>query len=147
MSFASDIAAWAERTKRRKDDVVAEVVINLSTAIIDRTPIGDVSIWQRMPTGKQRANYRPGALVNSWTSSIGEIGTPQMRRPNTTGAAALANLAAVAPSASGNVFNFVNPAPYARRIEFGWSSQAPAGMVRLTTIRFQQIVSSAARGN
>ncbi len=147
MGFAEDIQKWADRAKRDRDTVIAEVVTDLSTAIIDRTPIGDVSIWKTPPTGKQRAAYRPGALVNSWHSSIGQVGSVSMRSPNTSGAASLANLAAVAQFASGNLFTFVNPAPYARRIEFGWSTQAPAGMVRLTTARFQQIVEAAIRGN
>jgi hypothetical protein len=147
MGFAEDMAAWAKKTQRKTSDVVAEVVISLSTAIIDRTPVGDVSLWDVQPTGKRRANYRPGTLVNSWHSEIGGPGRNDVRGPNTSGVASLANLAAIAPLAPGKIFTFTNPAPYTRRIEFGWSSQAPAGMVRLTVARFQQIVSKAARGN
>lgn len=147
MGFAEDMAAWAKKTQRLYEDVVSEVVINVSTAIIDRTPIGDVSLWDVQPTGKRRANYRPGTLVNSWHSEISGPGNNDVRRPNTSGAASLANLSAIAPFAPGKIFTFTNPAPYTRRIEFGWSSQAPAGMVRLTVARFQQIVSEAARGN
>lgn len=142
MGLAEDVTAWAKRTKQKRSDVVTAVVIDLSTAIIDRIPIGDVSLWKSSPP----KGYRPGTMVNSWHSSIGPIGAMTVRSPNTTGAASLANLAAVAPFAPGKIFNFATPVPYARRIEFGWSSQAPAGMVRLTTARFQQIVKAAARG-
>jgi hypothetical protein len=143
MGFADDIRKWADRTKRDRDTVIAEVVTDLSTAIIDRTPIGDVSIWQSPPP----PGYRPGTMVNSWHSSVGQIGPMSARGPNTTGAASLTNLAAIAPLAPGKLFSFTNPVPYARRIEFGWSTQAPTGMVRLTTARFRQIVKAAIRGN
>ncbi len=147
MGFAEDIQAWADKAKRDRDNVIAEVVTDLSTAIIDRTPIGDVSIWETPPTGKRRAEYRPGTLVNSWYSVLGEIGTLSTRSPNTSGVASLAQLAAIAPFAPGKIFSFVNPAPYTRRVEFGHSTQAPTGMVRLTAARFQQIVEAAIRGN
>jgi hypothetical protein len=147
MGFADDVRKWADKTMRDRDKVIAEVVTDLSTAIIDRTPIGDVSTWKVFPTGKRRATYRPGGLVNSWHSSIGQVGSISMRSPNTSGVASLADLAATAPFAPGKIFTFSNPAPYARRIEFGWSSQAPAGMVRLVKVRFQQIVKAAIRGN
>lgn len=147
MGFADDIRKWADQTRRDRDTVIAEVVTDVSTAIIDRNPIGDVSLWETPPTGKRRATYRPGGMVNSWHSSIGQIGSISMRSPNTSGVASLAQLAAVAPFASGKIFTFANPAPYARRIEFGWSSQAPAGMVRLVKVRFQAIVKAAIRGN
>ena len=142
MGFAEDIAKWAEKTKRTRDEVVTEVVIDMATAVIDRTPIGDVSIWNSKPP----AGYRPGTMVNSWHSEIGQVGNNAVRSPSTSGPASLAQLAAVAQMAPGNLFTFTNPAPYARRIEFGWSSQAPAGMVRLVTARFQQFVKDAADG-
>ena len=38
----------------------------------------------------------------------------------------------------------MNNAPYAQRIENGWSRQAPQGLVGLTVVMFQQIVREAA---
>lgn len=45
----------------------------------------------------------------------------------------------------GDVIYFTNNQPYARRLEFGWSSQAPLGMVRLTVANFQGIVDREAK--
>lgn len=36
----------------------------------------------------------------------------------------------------GDVFFFTNNLPYAKRLEFGWSNQAPNGMVRLALAKF-----------
>lgn len=39
----------------------------------------------------------------------------------------------------GEPITFSNNAPYIRRLEWGWSQQAPAGMVRLTALAAQEI--------
>jgi len=49
---------------------------------------------------------------------------------------------------AGKVTYMVNNQPYAYGLEFGthtygFSSQAPAGMVRINAVRFQQIVAEA----
>lgn len=147
MSFAADIAKWAEKTKRKKDEINREVVVNLSTTVINRTPIGDISIWETPPTEKRMETYRPGTLVNSWYSEIGSVSEGnEPRSPSTSGVTSFAQLSFMADEAVGEVFYFTNPAPYARRVEFGWSSQAPAGMVRVTVAEFQNIVRAAVNG-
>ena len=42
---------------------------------------------------------------------------------------------------------FVNNVPYAERLEYGWSQQAPSGAVRITLSRFERILQQAARDN
>lgn len=44
---------------------------------------------------------------------------------------------------SGHVHYIVNRVPYGPRLEDGWSTQAPAGMVGLTALRFNAIVENA----
>lgn len=44
----------------------------------------------------------------------------------------------------GGVAYFSNGLPYAGRLEYGYSKQAPAGMVRTTAAEFQQIVTDMA---
>lgn len=46
---------------------------------------------------------------------------------------------------AGKVFYFSNNLPYAQRLEDGWSSQAPEGMVALTTVEFGSIVAAAVK--
>ena len=48
---------------------------------------------------------------------------------------------------AGQVAFIVNNLPYAIPLEYGHSTQAPNGMVRITVERFQQIVDAAARNN
>lgn len=46
-------------------------------------------------------------------------------------------------TAGGRMYYLVNNLPYARRLEEGWSSQAPQGMVAITVLEFQQYVDAA----
>lgn len=45
----------------------------------------------------------------------------------------------------GGVVYLTNGLPYARRLEYGYSKQAPSGMVRISAMRFSQMVERAAR--
>jgi len=40
----------------------------------------------------------------------------------------------------GEEFKMVSSLPYIRRLEYGWSKQAPAGMLRVNTARWPSIV-------
>jgi hypothetical protein len=43
----------------------------------------------------------------------------------------------------GGVVYLSNGLPYARRLEHGWSRQAPTGMVRLSVVKFGEFVRQA----
>lgn len=45
----------------------------------------------------------------------------------------------------GKIFQLINETPYAQRVEQGWSTQAPAGMLRVSLLEWPQIVQKAAR--
>lgn len=135
-NFSNDIKKWSKKTKDQQREIVTLVFQRLGTLIVNRTPIGDVSIW----AGKPPADYRPGTLVNSWYAGIGESSESLVRSPNITGADSLTNINAIASQAYGKLAYITNPAPYARRIEYGWSTQAPQGMVRLSVRDFKAIV-------
>jgi hypothetical protein len=47
--------------------------------------------------------------------------------------------------AAGKVHYLTNNLPYAYRLEYGWSRQAPNGMVGVTVVEFQSIVNAAAK--
>lgn len=45
----------------------------------------------------------------------------------------------------GDDYVIYNDLPYAQRVENGWSSQAPAGMMRVSVLEFNSIVEEVAR--
>jgi hypothetical protein len=40
---------------------------------------------------------------------------------------------------NGQTIFITNSLPYAQRLEYGWSKQAPLGVVRITAVEFQSI--------
>jgi len=150
MSFSGDVSKWTKETKRQHRNIVSTVFIRLATRIISRTPIGDKSLWSSIPDGMNvlefSPNYKPGSLVNNWQAGIGKgDNVLPVNPPNVTAANALGSVKIIAKQAPGKVAFLANPMSYARRIEYGYSTQAPQGMVRLTVLEFQSIVKEAVR--
>lgn len=93
-------------------------------------------------------DYVGGRFRGNWNFSIGYPDNSFRIHPDPTGEAATARLVngAIEFKAGDTAF-IVNNLPYAIPLEFGHSTQAPGGMVRITVARFQQIVQEAIRNN
>lgn len=79
--------------------------------------------------------YVGGRFRASWTVSKG-FPTTEAPPESTDVNRALSEAAEVLALGLGDVLYLVNNLPYAQRLEYGWSSQAPAGVVRLTAMEF-----------
>lgn len=143
-TFALQMEQFAKKTQRTTAKVVEDSIISIGSAIIDDTPVGDPSLWQRpAPPG-----YKPGTLRNSWFSTIGAPYAGNVRKQGVAGRASFNDLITMAREAKGKIFYFINPAPYARRIEYGHSRiQRPLGMVRLNAQAFPDMVKKAVGAN
>jgi len=128
--FSATIAAWAEKTKQRMEDVVQTSVQLLSEAVVERTP--DAS----------------GTLVNSFQVSgsampVMHAGASAADAPDGSNAGAV-NLAALGVPLGGKIYVGFT-APYAAEVEYGRDGKAGAGMVRLAAQEWQDIVGRAVR--
>lgn len=99
------------------EDIIEETAEVFRRRVEKKTPIGDPSLWKyEAPPG-----YKPGTLKTSWNldkqSRGGEIKTVMV----------------------------YNTAPYAAVVEQGWSTQAPAGMMRVTIKEVPDIMAKIAR--
>lgn len=93
-------------------------------------------------------DYVGGRFRANWNFSIGSVDNSFRIHPDPTGTEATARLVAGAIEfKAGQTAFIVNNLPYAIPLEFGHSTQAPGGMVRVTVARFQQIVLEAIRNN
>lgn len=139
--FAAQVKAWAEKAKARSEFVVRQSVVNLGTSLLENTVVGDPSRWKRKPP----PGYVPGALMANWNFSIGLIDETNGKPPNRDVAAGVERLkTALLPDVVDKDIYLVNAQPYVRRIEYeGWSTQAPAGFVRITAVQFDQFVNLA----
>ncbi|QHJ00115.1 HK97 gp10 family phage protein [Xylophilus rhododendri] len=119
MTFAAQIALFASKTKLGMDTVVRKVAFDLGSALVIKSPVDS------------------GRFKNNWQIGVGSVNLAIDSANDPSGAAALTRLAAsIATVKAGGVLYLTNSLPYAQRLEYGWSKQAPAGMVRTTTAEY-----------
>lgn len=127
-SFAADLRKFAERTKKSLDDTCRGVAIKWFSSTVLSTPVD---------TGRLRGN---------WLVSQGSPITAELARFDKSGSIVQGEIVQ-SVGGVGTVNYLVNNLPYAERIEFGWSNQAPSGMVRVNFARIKAIISEVAAGN
>lgn len=140
-TFALDIRKFAEKAIENASTVTREAVGGIIAEVDRRSPVGDPSYWKNpAPPG-----YKPGLFRGNWQLGMDAPPIMQIGRIDPSGAATTAeNVASIPAKAFGHVYYLMNNVPYANRIENGWSRQAPAGVVGLTVLRWEEIVAGAA---
>lgn len=127
MSFTLDIKNFVEKAKKNPETVARQVSFKLFSAVIKASPVD---------TGRFRMNWQTaGAVAPSGIIDGADKG----------GAAAIGDAASYIFAASDwNEFTLTNNLPYAERLEYGWSNQAPQGMVRVNVARFNTLLEEEA---
>lgn len=125
--FALDIKNFVEKAKKNPETVARQVSFKLFSAVIKASPVD---------TGRFRMNWQTaGAVAPSGVIDGTDKG----------GAAAIGDAASYIFAASDwNEFTLTNNLPYAERLEYGWSNQAPQGMVRVNIARFNTLLEEEA---
>lgn len=94
------------------------------------------------------SGYVGGRFRGNWMFSIGAPDSTTTEEVDPSGAKSTARIVAGAIEfKAGDTCYITNSLGYAIPLEFGHSTQAPGGMVRITVARFQQIVQEAIRNN
>jgi hypothetical protein len=147
MTFALDLKKFAQRATIQADDAVRKIVLDVGTSLVLKSPVGDMKLWADYWKEKVGAGYVGGRFRGNWQFGVGQIDTTTDLTIDPTGSISIGRIAnGVLSAPAANVFYITNSLPYADRLENGWSSQAPAGMVGLTVAEFQGIVKSALVG-
>ena len=103
------------------------VSLKLFSAIIKASPVD---------TGRFRGNWQTTGVTPA-TGLIAGV--------DPTGNKAVNSATTFITNAPGwDTFTLTNNLPYAERLEYGWSKQAPVGMVRVNIARFQQLINEEA---
>lgn len=127
MSFALDVSKFVEKAKKNPEKVMRQVSIKLFSVIIKASPVD---------TGRFRMN---------WMASGGTPASGVTDATDKSGNAAIGNATSFVLNATDwRDFTLTNNLPYAQRLEYGWSQQAPQGMVRTNISRFQQLINEEA---
>lgn len=125
--FTLDIQAFVAKAKKNPETVMRSVSLKLFSAIIKASPVD---------TGRFRGNWQTTGVAPA-TGLVAGV--------DPTGGKAVNSAATFITNAPGwDTFTITNNLPYAERLEYGWSKQAPVGMVRVNIARFQQLINEEA---
>ena len=139
--FAKAVSAWARKTGESTDDIIVATVTDLSRRIIQRTPVGNPDLWL---TNYPPEGYTGGQAKGNWVATIGRpsgdvfegITAKNSSKPMKWAMSSI-------QKAPGSVYYLVNNLPYIKALEYGHSTQAPAGMVRVTVTEFNKSIAKA----
>jgi hypothetical protein len=125
--FTLDIQAYVAKAKKNPETVMRSVSLKLFSAIIKGSPV---------KSGRFRMNWQTTGVTPA-TGLIAGV--------DPTGNKAV-NSAATYITNSPNWYQFTltNNLPYAERLEYGWSKQAPTGIVRVNISRFNTLLNEEA---
>jgi hypothetical protein len=129
-NFALELAKFAEQATEAIDASLREIVIEVGNSLIRMSPVD---------SGRFRAN---------WHLSIDVVESVTFSDVDPTGQETIASIvSALSDFTAGQTAYLINNLPYAVPLEYGHSTQAPKGMVRVTLARFQAIVNEAVRNH
>lgn len=138
--FKLDIAAFIAKAKGNALLVKQKLMLDMFGGIVLMSPVGNPDLWQSPPP----PGYVGGRFRANWFASVGEPSSSKSSDVDASGGIAMGRIQASAMNVKlGEVAYFVNNLPYAWRLETGWSTQAPAGMVGVTVARFRQLIAKA----
>jgi hypothetical protein len=140
MGFSEDIAKFAQKCGSNADLVVRKIVLDIGKSLVEKTPVGDASYWKSKPP----AGYVGGHARANWSHSIGALVNQEFKEIDATGGASINRIISSVPvKAAGEVHYIQNSLPYMQALEDGHSTQAPAGIVAVTEVEFQDYVQKA----
>lgn len=134
-SFELDIQRFVDKAKGNADLVVRKIALDMFKRVIIKSPVD---------TGRFKSNWQV-AINTIPGGTLGSSGKDKAGNATYDADGSLARVSAIAlTSKAGDVIWLVNNVSYANRLEYGWSEQAPKGMVRLSIQEFNSVVAKAA---
>lgn len=120
--FEIGLRKFAEKTELKINDVVRKIGLEVYSSVVMRSPVD---------TGRFRGN---------WNLSLAGFDPSVSELTDKEGAASIARASISIADYKGGSIYISNNLPYAKRLEDGWSKQAPVGMLRITVVEFQDMV-------
>lgn len=141
--FYRTLNRWKKEVPDMMDTITKLFVMTVAENIIIGGPYGNPT-GTPVDTSRARNNYY--MRVNGQGSDP-QVGYDEARADPTRGEDHLITdiFVAVMSAPLGARFSLANRVPYFRRLEYGWSKQAPVGMVRLVRMNAQIIMDDVAR--
>ncbi len=151
MSFTAELDKWCKVTKpNHLTDTVRKAIMEIGTRVVYRSPVGNPKLWQEgfretaTGLGWVGAGYTGGRFRANWQYGFGVAPDGEIDDIDKSGAKTIAAIkeAALATDMIGITY-LVNNLPYGEKLENGYSSQSPQGMVGVTELEFPEIMQKA----
>jgi hypothetical protein len=144
MSWTLDLSKYTASTMANIDWIYRKTCYEIVRRLIMRSPVGNPDLWKSKPP----KGYSGGLFRNNWFGSIGTPSDQITKRKGSEGMAAVARAQAIVTTwkpIEGRSFFMTNNLPYGEELEKGHSTQAPAGMVKITMAETPGLVQEVAR--
>ena len=137
MSFEDDWKKESEAVIKATQETVKVTAISLFNGVILSSPVGNADLWENPNSAPP--GYVGGRFRSNWFLSFDSPSTEttESRRGR---AASLRKVAGIASLQYSDTYILTNNLPYAQRIENGWSSQSPQGVVAPNESRIERQV-------
>lgn len=127
MSFADDWAKESENAIKAQREIVKVISIELFSGVITSSPVGNPALWKNPQSAPE--GYTGGSFRSNWFLSRTSESTKYDPDRNVSESEVLSGITRTIDSINSDSWILSNNAPYAQRIENGWSTQAPVGVV------------------
>ena len=128
--FIKQLSASLELTRQQAGEVVASAALEIFRDTVTATPVD---------TGAARSNWR--LTVDAVDTSSDKTSTGTENQAQATGTIS----AVISGQTQYTFISISNNLPYIRRLEYGYSGQAPTGMLRNSLNRFNSITRKHAK--
>lgn len=128
-AFKRGFSELLKRVGDKAEMASRKVALDLQTSMVEMSPVD---------TGRFKGN---------WQCGLGTANADTSQPEDKSGPGAIGRTEEVLQGwKPGQKIMLTNSLPYSRRLEHGWSKQAPAGMVRLTVQNYGKYLVEAVKG-
>jgi hypothetical protein len=126
VSFSSDFAKESDNAIKAVNETIKVAAIDLMSGTITSSPVGNPDLWKSgyAPPGYTGGSFRSNWYLTQFTPSVKYDGDLVVSRSDK-----ITGIVNSITRKDSTQWILTNNAPYAQRIESGWSTQAPAGVV------------------
>lgn len=137
--FLNQWEANEKKLVEQQEKIIAQAASQVYKETVDRTPYGRPELWKM----KAAPGYKPGDLRKAWEINWGT----GFIHATASFTGKLNSVQGADRYKLGTDIYIRNQEDYAERVEYGYSSQAPGGMMRISVKLYQTFLNKATKNN
>ncbi|AZU97863.1 neck protein [Vibrio phage LP.2] len=135
MSFGDEWDRESANAIAAQKEIVKVVSIGLFSGTITSSPVGNPRLWKNPNSAPD--GYTGGSFRANWylTQTVGSVKYNESKK--TSESEMISGITATIEKVDSSQWILTNNAPYGPRIEAGWSTQAPNGVIAPNVLRVE----------